>query len=100
MVEVTASLLMHTSTVYLDIQASWEKCTISLLRELLVRHPDETTHENVQKLLKNTPAAVNVVRRTLDLLLGFNIQPGKFWISLLNLLHLTVPRRREVLFRS
>lgn len=78
LIEVTASSLMQIPAANIDIQASWEEYTISLLRELLVRHPDEVTHGCVPKLLQNTPAAVNVVRQTLDLLLGFSTQPGQF----------------------
>ncbi|KAH8703880.1 putative RNA polymerase II mediator complex component Srb8 [Talaromyces proteolyticus] len=57
-----------------SLQESWARYTTPLLREILVRHPGDGTHEYVRAMLKDYPATLSIVRRALDELLNFDHQ--------------------------
>ncbi|KGO71242.1 Mediator complex, subunit Med12 [Penicillium italicum] len=51
-----------------------EHSIIMLLRDLLVRHPECAAQNGMQKLIDQYPAALSVVQKALDLLLGVESQ--------------------------
>ncbi|KAJ5124749.1 uncharacterized protein N7515_008574 [Penicillium bovifimosum] len=51
-----------------------ESSMVILLRDLLVRHPDYAAQNGLQKLMDQTPAALGIVQKALDLLLGVESQ--------------------------
>lgn len=57
-------------------QQDLEHCMVMLLRELLVRNPDCAGQNCMQKLVNQYPAAIVILEKALDLLLGLNLQPG------------------------
>ncbi|KAJ5555585.1 hypothetical protein N7535_008020 [Penicillium sp. DV-2018c] len=59
-----------TPTARIDLESS----IVMLLRDLLVRHPDYAAQNGLQKLIDQTPAAVGIVQKALDLLLGVETQ--------------------------
>ncbi|CAI7575268.1 unnamed protein product [Penicillium glandicola] len=52
-----------------------ERSIIMLLRDLLVRHPEYAAQNGMQKLMDQYPAALSIVQKALDLLLGVESQP-------------------------
>jgi mediator of RNA polymerase II transcription subunit 12 len=59
-----------TSTGQSDLESSM----VMLLRDLLVRHPDYAVQNGLQKLIDQNPAALGIVQKALDLLLGIESQ--------------------------
>ncbi|KGO66253.1 Mediator complex, subunit Med12 [Penicillium expansum] len=51
-----------------------EHSIIMLLRDLLVRHPECAAQNGMQKLMDQYPAALSIVQKALDLLLGVDSQ--------------------------
>ncbi|CAG8936163.1 unnamed protein product [Penicillium salamii] len=49
---------------------------VELLRDLLVRNPGCAAQNSLQKLVDKYPAALSVIQKALDLLLGVESQPG------------------------
>lgn len=59
-----------------------EHSMVMLLRDLLVRHPECAAQNSMQKLIDQYPAALGVVQKALDLLLGIESQSdGKSVLS-------------------
>ncbi|CAI7630667.1 unnamed protein product [Penicillium viridicatum] len=51
-----------------------ERSIVMLLRDLLVRHPECAAQNGMQKLMDQYPAALSIVQKALDLLLGIESQ--------------------------
>ncbi|CAP86073.1 Pc20g07440 [Penicillium rubens Wisconsin 54-1255] len=51
-----------------------ERSIVMLLRDLLVRHPECAARNGMQKLIDQYPAALSIVQKALDLLLGVESQ--------------------------
>ncbi|KAL1962441.1 hypothetical protein VTN77DRAFT_9712 [Rasamsonia byssochlamydoides] len=60
-----------------SVRSSFDNYIIPLLRDLLIRHPESMTQRCIHSLLERYPLTVDVVRRTLNLLLGFHERPGE-----------------------
>ncbi|KAJ5780988.1 hypothetical protein N7457_006148 [Penicillium paradoxum] len=51
-----------------------EKSMVMIVRDLLVRNPDSAAQNGMQKLINQYPAALGIVQKALDLLLGVESQ--------------------------
>ncbi|KAJ5114672.1 Mediator complex subunit Med12, partial [Penicillium alfredii] len=57
-------------------QDDLEGSMVLLLRQLLVRNPDRATQDCMQKLVNQYSAAMGILQKALDSLLGVDLQPG------------------------
>lgn len=70
-VKISASILSRVPTNDVEkIKPAWEAHTTAVLRELLVRHPEDLAQKYIHHITKQYPFTVGVVQQTLDNLLG------------------------------